>query len=61
MIYSPWQIFHEPEESHDEEKLLTYKRGSVFNNKKFIFFLLATIPVQIVFFPAHRRYAVIYS
>lgn len=39
-----------PEESNDKEKLLTYKRGSVFKNKKFIFFLLATIPVQIVFF-----------
>lgn len=50
MIYSPWQKFHVPEESNDKEKLLTYKRGSVFKNKKFIFFLLATIPVQIVFF-----------
>ncbi|MCH7773189.1 MAG: MFS transporter [Bacteroidetes bacterium] len=50
MIYSPWQKIHEPEESHDKDKLLTSERGSVFKNSKFIFFLLATIPVQIVFF-----------
>ena len=50
MIYSPWQKFHEPEESNDKEKLITSEKRSVFKNSKFIFFLLATIPVQIVFF-----------
>ncbi|MFC2119762.1 MDR family MFS transporter [Bacteroidota bacterium] len=50
MIYSPWQKFHKPEESNDEEKLMIFEKGSVLKNSKFIFFLLATIPVQLVFF-----------
>jgi MFS family permease len=50
MIYSPWQTFHEPEELNDKQTLVTSEKGSVFKNSKFIFFLLATVPVQFVFF-----------
>jgi MFS family permease len=50
MIFSPWQGFREVVESNDKEKFLALKKERVFKNSKFIFFLLATIPVQLVFF-----------
>jgi len=50
IVYSPWQKSHEPEHSNDNEELIKFEKGSVFKNTKFIFFLVATIPVQLVFF-----------
>ena len=50
MIYSPWQKLHESEELNEKEVLVSSEKESVFKNSKFIFFLLATIPVQLVFF-----------
>ena len=50
MIFIPWQKHERIEPETESEVIETKSEVSIFKNYRFIYFLLAVVPVQIVFF-----------
>lgn len=49
LIFSPWEK-HEPIEIVEKEQRVVHEKVSVFSDRRLLYFLIALIPVEIVFF-----------
>ena len=49
LIFSPWEK-HLVSENAEKEEIVVHKKVNVFKDKRLLYFLLALIPVEIVFF-----------
>jgi MFS family permease len=50
ILFFPWQEHEKGKKLIEDSSLESIKKNSVFRNKKFIYFILALIPVEMVFF-----------
>jgi MFS family permease len=49
LIFSPWEK-HEPAETLAKEQSFVHEKVSVFSDRRLLYFLIALIPVEVVFF-----------